>query len=120
MTAGRVSTATFWLAAIDAALCLGFGVLAPLLVDWESQAERLSFVTLVVGGGLLLLAGLFTFDRSPRVSAALIGLGGLAGGLGLVETVVVPLAAIALVALSMTRLGRREKPRPAIVCDERR
>jgi hypothetical protein len=120
MTEGRLSAATFWLAAVDAAACLVFGVLHPLLGEWDSQTDRVIFVTLVVGGGSLMLAGLFVFDRSPRASAALIGVGALAGALGLAWTIVVPLVAVTLVALSVTRvrLLRRGEAADAPLCDD--
>ena len=81
---------------IETTVCLGFGVLHPFLVD-----------------------SLFAFDRAPRTAAALIGLGALAGGLGLVETIVVPPAAVTLAALCVTRLRTREERGPTVLCDER-
>ena len=51
MSERRLSATTFWLAAFDAAACLAFGVLHPLLGDWDSQTDRLILVLLVVGGG---------------------------------------------------------------------
>jgi hypothetical protein len=120
MTAGRFSAATFWLAALDAGACLVYGVLHPLIGEWSSRTDRLIFMTLVVGGGSLMLAGLFVFDRSPRASAALIGMGALAGGLGLAWTIVVPLVAVTLVALSVTRVRLLQRSEAAAVplCDD--
>lgn len=120
MTEGRLSAATCWLAALDAAACLVFGVLHPLLGEWDSQTDGLILVLLVVGGSSLMLGGLFVFDRSPRASAALIGVGALAGARGLAWTIVVPLVAVTLVALSVTRvrlLRRGEAPAVAL-CDD--
>jgi hypothetical protein len=122
MSERRLSAATFWLAALDAAACLAFGVLHPLLADWSSQTDRLIFVLLVVGGGSLMLGGLFAFDRSPRASAALIGVGAVAGAIGLFWTIVLPLVAVALAALSVmrARMLRRAEPALAALSDDSR
>jgi hypothetical protein len=108
---GRLTAVTFWLAAFDAAVCSGFGILKPLVGTWNSQTDRLIFGLLVGGGGLLLVAGLIVFRRSPWGSAVLIGLGAVGGALGLFWTILIPILAIVLIILCVSRarrLGRGE------------
>jgi hypothetical protein len=70
---------------------------------WEeaSRADQVLWLIFLGGGGLLVLAGLRLFARSPWTGAALVSVGAVAGAVPLFWTLAVPLVAIALVALSI-------------------
>ncbi len=57
----------------------------------------------LVGGGLLILLGVFRVVEPARLSGVLVTLGAIAGGLALAWTLIVPLLAIALVVLVWRR-----------------
>jgi len=59
------------------------------------------------GGGVLVLLGVFRVTRPHRASIALVTLGALAGALATAWTVVVPVLAVALIALVA---GRKPQP----------
>ncbi len=69
---------------------------------WEETdtGGRVFWIVFVVGAGVLVLIGLRIFDRAPRSGAALVSVGALIGGLALAWSVVAPIAAIVLIALS--------------------
>ena len=80
-----------------AAACVAAAIYIPVFdkANWELMG---SIVTLAAG--VLVAAGLLAFGRtSPRLAVALVTLGALAGGLFLVWTLVMPIAALALIAL---------------------
>lgn len=70
---------------------------------WEdaSTSDRTFWVIFLVGGGAMLLAGLWFFIRSRWIGAVFISLGSLAGALAIFWTVLVPFLALALVVLSI-------------------
>jgi uncharacterized membrane protein len=106
MREDRLSAVAFWLTAFLAAVDLGFGVLHPLIGDWDSDTDRLVFGLLVGGGGVLLVVSLVVFRRSPWRAAVLGGIGAIAGALGLFWTIVIPILAIVLIVLSLLRVRR--------------
>lgn len=61
---------------------------------------------MLVGGGVLVLAGLRLLLRSPWAAAVLISVGAVAGSLPVFWTVLLPLVAIALVVLSIVNARR--------------
>jgi hypothetical protein len=69
---------------------------------WEETETggRIFWIIFVVGAGVLVLIGLRIFDRAPRSGAALVSLGAIIGGLVLAWSIVAPVAAIVLIALS--------------------
>jgi hypothetical protein len=81
---------------------------------WEETETggRVVWIVFVTGAGVLLLLGVQIFDRSPRSGAALVSLGSIIGGLILFWSVVAPIAAIALIALSI--LCARRGPTPTL------
>ena len=110
-------SATFWLAAVVAFVYVAFGVLHVALGDWNSTADRIIFLVVVAGGGLLICAGLAVFNARPGKAAALIGIGAVVGAVGLVWTLVFPVLAIVLVVLCVRRaraLGRFARALPSI------
>jgi hypothetical protein len=70
---------------------------------WEDTATggRVFWIVFLVGAGVLVLGGLRIFDRAPRAGALLVCLGAIVGGLILAWSIAAPIAAIALVVLSV-------------------
>ena len=79
----------------------------PSFWDDSSTGDRIVWMALLVGGGIVLLAGLRISVRSPWPAAILISAGALAGALATFWTVVVPIVAISLVVLSILYARRR-------------
>jgi hypothetical protein len=84
------------------------GIVGAIWPRWDEApaSDQILWLTLLVGGGVMLAAGLRAFDRSPWAGAALVSLGGLAGALVLFWTILAPLIAIALVVLSIIQARR--------------
>jgi hypothetical protein len=76
---------------------------------WEdaSASDEIIWIVLLLGGGVLLLAGIRISKRSPWPASALISLGAILGALPIFWTVVALLVAITLVVLSIL-YARRE------------
>ncbi len=89
---------------------LAGAVLGGVLIDWEDDggdADRLFWMLFLIGGAVLLAAGLFVGNRSPSwLAAALISVGAIAGAIPTFWTIVIPIAAIALVVLSVLWMRR--------------
>jgi hypothetical protein len=80
-----------------AAACIAMAIWIPLFdrANWELTGS-----ILYLAAGLLVAAGLVAFNRtSTRVAFALVTVGALAGAVGLVWTLVVPIVALVLIAL---------------------
>ncbi|HLE98492.1 MAG TPA: hypothetical protein VI540_01255 [Gaiellaceae bacterium] len=75
----------------------------PLFLSDERVAVRMSFL---LGGAALMFVG-ERWIRSPRLSAALVSIGAVAGGLPLIWTIIVPFA-VAVVVASSVALARRD------------
>lgn len=82
------------------------GLVLPRNTEGMSISEEVMWFAMLVGGGVLVLAGLRLFLRSPWVAAVLVSVGAVAGSLPLFWTVVLPLMAIALVVLSIVNARR--------------
>jgi hypothetical protein len=82
---------------------------------WEdaSASDQIIWIVLLIGGGLLLLAGVRISKRSPRPAAALISVGAILGALPIFWTVLALLVAIALVVLSIMYARRAAGAAPA-------
>ena len=94
---------------ITAIIYIAVGLVVGLLPShWKEApvADQVLWVVFLAGGGLILIAGLRFIERSPGLGAVLISLGALAGVAALFWTVVVPLVAIALIALSIMSARR--------------
>jgi len=76
---------------------------------WDSTGtgDRVLWLVFLLGGSLALFVGLRSFDRSPWLGASLVSTGALAGALAIFWTIAAPLAAIALVVLSVMSARRR-------------
>jgi hypothetical protein len=81
--------------------------------DSSSTGDRLLWLTFLVGGGVVVLLGLRLFERSPWPAASLISMGALAGALAIFWTIAAPVAAIALVVLSVISARRAVDGAPA-------
>ena len=74
--------------------------------DESNAIDQIMWVVLLVGGGLLIFAGLRVFGRSPWGGAALVSLGAVAGALVLFWTIIVLAAALALIIVSVISARR--------------
>ncbi len=89
------------LAALVLGLLIGFDE------DWDSTGERVLWFVLTLGGALLLSAGLWysTLARTPT-AAVLISIGALMVGVAIFWSIIVPVAAIAVVVLAVMWIRR--------------
>lgn len=85
----------------------------PSMWDDSGATEQIFWIVFLVGGGLLILAGLRRSRRSPWLAAALISIGAVAGALPLFWTVLAILLAIALIVLSVVYARRVAGAAPA-------
>ena len=78
-------------------------IVGALPAVWEdsSTGGRVFWIIFLVGAGVLVLAGLRVFERSPWAGAALVSVGAIVGGLVLAWSVAAPVAAIVLIVLSV-------------------
>ena len=74
--------------------------------DDAPASDQIIWIVLLVTGGLLILAGLRGFPRSPWAGAALVSVGAILGGLVLFWTIVVLVAAIVLIVWSVVAARR--------------
>jgi hypothetical protein len=81
--------------------------------DEASASDQILWIVLLVGGAILLLAGLRISRRSPWGGFALISVGALAGALPIFWTLIAVVLAIALVVLSFLYARRVVSPAPA-------
>jgi len=94
----------FILGGLTAVTYLLVGIVAgtsPMTWEESSTADQVLWIVILVGGGLLLVAGLWLVKRSPWVGAALISLGGVVGASAIWWSGVAILLVIALVVLSV-------------------
>lgn len=91
-----------------AALYVVAAIASPAFRGFEADRD-LVWMGVLGGAAILLVAGQ-RLERAPRLSAWLVSLGALAGGLLLFWTVIVPIAVAVVVALSI-ELARRAPAR---------
>jgi hypothetical protein len=101
-----VAFAGFVIAAFVGVVALLFGIVHPLVGDWSSTVDRFIFGGLAGGGGFLIVAGLFGFERRPWPAAAAVIVGAAAASLALFWTLLLPLLTFALVPLMLVRARR--------------
>jgi hypothetical protein len=92
--------------ALALGVLLGVGYIAAGLIGWAADAsddnsDLAAWLLLLVGGGAILLAGLFAVTRWSTASLALGTIGALAGALALFWTVIVPLLALVFIGLAI-------------------
>ena len=81
--------------------------------DEAGASDQVIWVAFLVGGAILILAGLRISRRSPWGGAALISVGALAGALPIFWNVVALLVAVTLVVLSILYARGATGPSPA-------
>jgi hypothetical protein len=74
--------------------------------DEAGATDQILWVVFLLGGGLLIVAGLRLFRRSPWAGAALISMGAVLGALVLFWTIVALVAALALIVVSVITARR--------------
>jgi biotin transporter BioY len=105
-------------AALALGVILGFGYIAAGVIGWivdvtDGDGSDLFFwLLLLVGGGVLILAGLFVLTSRPVLSIVVAAVGAVAGAVVLVWSVIVPILALIFVALLIVR-ARRSGPATA-------
>ncbi len=80
--------------------------------DEAGAGDQIIWVAFLVGGAILILAGLRISRRSPWGGAALISVGALAGALPIFWTVIALVVAITLVVLSILYARGATSPTP--------
>jgi hypothetical protein len=83
--------------------------IAGILADFDTTQDTVLWATFLGGGALLILLGHRVFRSSPTLAAILVSLGTIGGAFPLFWTILVPLAAAVLIALSFA-LARRPAP----------
>ncbi len=105
---GRALQVTRILALVLAGI-YALAALGGLLADFDTTRDTVLWVGFLGGGAVLILLSSFFAGVSRWLSAALVSIGAAAGGLPLFWTIVVPLAAAVLIAMSFA-LARRPAP----------
>jgi len=112
MNRDNLTTAAYWLA-----LVMGIAYAAGGIIGWiadvtDGDGSDLAFWLLfLLGGAALILAGLFLARRWSWSSALLISLGAAAGALALLWSILAPLLAVVLIALTVS--AARHQPAAA-------
>ena len=103
--AGATRTLVYCVAALYAVACLT----GLVFIDFESTQDLLLWVGFLFGGaGVMVLGQLFA--PPGWVSAAVISIGALLGGLPLVWTIIVPVAVAVIVTCTIALARRRPAP----------
>ena len=107
------------LAAITGVIYLVVGIVGgiwPGHWDEASAADQILWLVFGIGGGALVLLGLRQLDRTPKLGAVLISVGGIVGALPIFWTVVSLLLALVLIMLSVLYARRASGAR--LLADE--
>ncbi len=90
-----------------AAVYITAGFIGWIVDVGDGDNSDLAFwLVFMIGGGVLLLAGLFVVSRWSTLSIVLAALGAIAGAIALFWTIVVPLAALGFIVLAI--VARRQ------------
>ena len=81
--------------------------------DEASASDQILWASLLIGGAILIIAGLRISRRSPWAAAALISVGALVGALPIFWTLIALVLAVALIVLSLLYARRATGPAPA-------
>ena len=84
-------------------------VAGPFLIDFDSTRDVVLWIGLLLGGAALLLAGQL-LTPPGALSALVVSIGAVLGGLPLFWTLLVPVAAAAVVACSIAVARRDATP----------
>jgi len=108
---GRALQVTRILALVLAGI-YALAALGGLLAEFDSTRDTVLWVGFLGGGALLILIGTyFGAVVSPWLSAALVSIGAALGGVPLFWSILIPLAAAVLIAMSFA-VARRPAPSP--------
>jgi len=106
-----ILTAALLVGVLLAAVYVTVGIIGWIVdVDDGDNGDLAIWLLLLVGGGALLLVGLFAVSRWSTLSVALGALGALAGALALWWTFAIPLIALGFVVLAV--VARRQPAGP--------
>ncbi len=103
MNRDNLTTAAYWLA-----LVLGSAYAAGGIIGWIADftdgdgSDLVFWLVFLLGGAALILAGLFLARRWSWSSALLISLGAAAGALALLWSILAPILAVMLIALTVS------------------
>lgn len=112
MRRDAILTAALLLGVLLAAVYITAGVIGWIVDVGDGDDSDLAFWLLfLLGGGVLLLVGLFVVRRWSTLSLVLGALGALAGAFALFWTIVLPLLALAFIVLAIA--ARRQPPTAA-------
>ena len=96
---------------------LGAGYIAAGLIGWIANAAEGSalafWLLLLLGGGTLVLFGVFGLGARSTAAIIVAAIGAIAGALALWWSVIVPILALAFIALMVVR-ARRSAPAVAV------
>jgi hypothetical protein len=99
-------------AVVVVGVVLAVGYIAAGVIGWiadvtDGDGSDLAFwLLLLMGGGLLILLGLFKFTSPPLLAIALVAVGAIAGSLAVFWSVIAPILALVLIVLMIVRLRR--------------
>ena len=74
--------------------------IAGLFIGSDVVRDKVLWIVFLGGGAALILVGAFVRSLPPSLSVSLVCIGAIAGGIALLWTVLVPLAAAILVAMT--------------------
>jgi hypothetical protein len=82
---------------------------------WDDAAasDQIVWIVLLLSGGVLILAGLRLFARSPWGGAALVSIGAILGALAIFWTIVALVVAVVLIVWSVIAARRMAGATPA-------
>ncbi|HXF99080.1 MAG TPA: hypothetical protein VNJ46_10770 [Gaiellaceae bacterium] len=103
MSPARVSQVYRVLFAALVAIYVAAGLAGGIFIDFERGADRAFWLLFLLGGAALMLAGALLLHGNAWVSAVAVSAGALVGALPLFWSVLVPIAAAAVVALTVVR-----------------
>jgi hypothetical protein len=112
----NVRTALFWLGTITGVAYLVIGALGawwPGHWDDAAASDQILWGALLIGGGVVLLAGLRIIERTPWWGAILVAVGAVAGALVIFWTVIVILVAVTVAVLALIYAPRLASPSTA-------
>ena len=104
---------TWWLGLVLGILLVAAGIAETVRVVRSGDGGFAFWVGTLVGCGVLILVGTLLLPRKPLAGAIVTGLGGLAGVLLTMWTVVVPILLIALAIAAANRAAATVAPRAA-------
>lgn len=107
MSRDNITTAAYWLAIVLGVAYAAGGIIGWVVDVTDGDGSDLAFWLLfLLGGALLIFAGLFLTRRWSWRSVVLISTGAAAGALVLVWSILAPLLALALIALTISAARR--------------